>query len=147
METFGRKNWPEIRAFAVILLLLVPCAGVAAKAAAQAPGGITGRVYLDENADTEFRECDCDCGMENIPVRLYRDHCGGLITQTAHTDAEGWFHFARLEPGTYCLMPTPKFICEGYQPTNSITQNVQVKPGETTEAEWFGFDHFLDVKD
>ena len=37
-------------------------------------GSITGRVFLDENADAVFKECDCDCGLEDIPVRLYRDN-------------------------------------------------------------------------
>ena len=110
-------------------------------------GGIAGRVFLDENADTEFRECDCDCGMEAIPVRLYRGACGGLIVQTARTDKDGYFSFRSLEAGDYCLMPVPKLICEGYQPTKPITQAVRVRAGEVTEAEWFGFDHFLDLNE
>ena len=110
-------------------------------------GGISGRVFLDENADTVFRECDCDCGMEAIPVRLYRGHCGGLIIQTARTDKEGYFRFNDLEADDYCLMPMPKLICEGYQPTKPITQEVRVRAGEVAEAEWFGFDHFLDINE
>jgi hypothetical protein len=110
-------------------------------------GGITGRVFLDENADTFFKDCDCDCGLEHIPIRLYRNDCGGLIVQTAKTDAEGYFHFDGLEPGPYCLMPDIKMICEGYQPTKSITQKVEVKAGEQVEAEWFGYDHFIDIND
>jgi hypothetical protein len=145
MDMQRRKKWVRILIVALIATCLLPCAGIAA--GKQALGGITGRVFLDENADTEFKECDCDCGMENIPVRLYHGSCGGLITRTATTNAEGYFHFDGLEPGDYCLMPVPKFICEGYQPTNPITQKVQVEPGQTVEAEWFGFDHFLDVKE
>jgi hypothetical protein len=110
-------------------------------------GGITGRVFLDENADTFFEDCDCDCGLEHIPVRLYRNDCGGLIVQTAKTDAEGYFHFDGLEPGPYCLMPDIKMICEGYQPTKSIMQKVEVKAGERVEAEWFAYDHFTDIND
>lgn len=110
-------------------------------------GGISGRVFLDENADTVFRECDCDCGMDNIPVRLYRTHCGGLIVQTARTDKDGYFRFSGLEADDYCVMPMPKLICEGYQPTKPITQGVRVRPGEITETEWFGFDHFLDINE
>ncbi|MCU0989773.1 MAG: hypothetical protein MUE63_09390 [Xanthomonadales bacterium] len=148
MNRCGWKKVVGIGIFTIITLLLLPCAGAAANPAdPQQAGGITGRVFLDENADTEFKECDCDCGMDDIPVRLYRDHCGGLIVQTAHTDAEGYFHFAGLDPGDYCVMPMPKFICEGFQPTKSITQKVTVKPGETVKAEWFGFDHFLDVNE
>jgi hypothetical protein len=110
-------------------------------------GGITGRVFLDENADTFFADCDCDCGLENIPVRLYRDDCGGQIVQTVKTDTEGYFHFEKLQPGSYCLMPEVKLICEGHQPTKSITQKFVVKPGEEIEAEWFAYDHFVDIND
>lgn len=148
MDSFCQKKVVGIRVLAIIAVLLLPWAGTAANPADKQPaGGITGRVFLDENADTEFKECDCDCGMDNIAIRLYQDHCGGLIIQTARTDAEGYFHFDGLDPGDYCLMPMPKFICEGYQPTKSITQKVEVKPGQTVEAEWFGFDHFLDVNE
>jgi hypothetical protein len=110
-------------------------------------GSIAGRVFLDENADAFFQDCDCDCGLEHIPVRLYRESCGGLIVQTARTDSDGFFHFLELEPGSYCLMPDVKMICEGYQPTKSITQKVVVKAGERTEAEWFAYDHFVDIND
>jgi hypothetical protein len=148
MGGYSRNGLIGVLAAALFAMLLLPCAWAAdTLAGKQQPGGITGRVFLDENADTEFRECDCDCGMENIPVRLYQGGCGGLITRTATTNPEGYFHFDGVEPGDYCLMPVPKFICEGYQPTKPITQKVRVKPGETVEAEWFGFDHFLDVKE
>ena len=137
-----------VTAVVIVAMLLVSGVGMTASSAGQQQrGGIVGRVFLDENADTVFKECDCDCGMEDIPVRLYRDGCGGLITQTAHTDKDGYFKFNDLETGDYCLMPMPKLICEGYQPTKSITQVVRVRPGEITEAEWFGFDHFLDINE
>ena len=114
---------------------------------ASSTGSISGRVFLDGNADAFFKECDCDCGLEHIPVRLYREGCGGLIVQTARTDSEGFFHFDGLEPGPYCLMPDVKMICEGYQPTRSITQKVVVKAGERVEAEWFAYDHFVDINE
>lgn len=107
-------------------------------------GDISGRVFLDENADTYFKECDCDCSLENIPIRLFRDRCAGLIVQTVRTDKEGYFHFRRLEPGHYCVMPHVEMMCTGFQPTTPVTQEVQVKAGEEVEAGWFGFDHYLD---
>jgi len=134
--------------FVIASALLAPCLGLTSgSAAAPQVGGIVGRVFLDENADTVFRECDCDCGMEAIPVRLYRGHCGGLIIQTARTDKEGFFRFNDLEADDYCLMPMPKLICEGYQPTKPITQKVRVRAGEVAETGWFGFDHFLDINE
>jgi hypothetical protein len=127
----------------IFWLILLGAAGV--RGAEPENGGIAGRVFLDENADAVFK--DADCGLENIPVRLYHGDCGGLIIQTVHTDAEGYFHFLALEAGDYCLMPMPKLICEGFQPTGSITQKVRVRPGETTQAEWFSFDHFFDINE
>jgi hypothetical protein len=148
MKPFVSEMKSKVKVFVLAAMLVVPALGITSGATGQTPnGGISGRVFLDENADTEFRECDCDCGMEAIPVRLYRGHCGGLIIQTAHTDKDGYFHFNGLEADDYCLMPMPKLICEGYQPTKPITQNVRVRPGEVTETEWFGFDHFLDINE
>jgi len=130
----------------IVAILLFPCPLFGDEdVQSQETGGLIGRVFLDENADTFFKECDCDCALEGIPVRLYQNNCGGLIIQTVRTDAEGYFHYKRLEPGDYCVMPEVKLICEGYQPTKSITQKVEVKPGETTKVEWFAFDHFFDI--
>ena len=41
------------------------------------PGNITGRVYLDEDADAECDVCDCDFYLEDVQIRLYRDNCTG----------------------------------------------------------------------
>lgn len=112
-----------------------------------APGGITGRVYLDEDADRECDICDCDFYLDGIEIRLFRDRCAGLEIQTVDTDEEGIFYFGELEPGPYCVSPRVKLLCEGYQPTTSITQKVEVKPGEVVEAPWFGFDHHLDMNE
>jgi hypothetical protein len=128
--------------------LSLPAGSILVDTAFAAPetGAIAGRVFLDENADTEFQDCDCDCGIENIPIRLYRGTCGGLIVQTVKTDAEGFYLFPRIDPGNYCLMPEIKINCEGYLPTKSVTQKVAVKAGETTQVEWFAYDHYLEVK-
>ncbi|MEJ2402019.1 MAG: SdrD B-like domain-containing protein [Xanthomonadales bacterium] len=128
------------------VVLLLPVGSFAGEAVGEPKTGtISGRVFLDENADAVFADCDCDCGLEDIPVRLYRNHCGGLIIQTAKTDEQGFYHFQDLEPGDYCVMPNPKMICEGYQATKSITQKVRVEPGQDAEVEWFGLDHFIDI--
>ena len=130
------------------LVLVIAALLVSASAVGEnTNGGIHGRVFLDENADTDLQDCDCDCGLEAIAVRLYEDRCAGLIIQTARTDKAGYFHFNDLEPGDYCVTPDIKMICEGFQPTKPITQKVLVQAGEITEAEWFAFDHFLDIND
>lgn len=108
------------------------------------PGGITGRVYLDENANAECEECDCDFYLEDIEVELYRGQCIDIWTQLAYTDVEGIYNFTELEPGTYCVTPNVKTICEGFQATTPIMQTVEVLSGETIEVPWFGFDHYLD---
>ena len=110
-------------------------------------GTITGRVWLDENADAECDDCDCEFFLEDIPIRLYEAPCGGLIVKTVMTDTEGVFTFSGLAPGTYCVMPNVKLICEGYQATTPITQTAEVIGGATVELEWFGFDHHFDVNE
>jgi hypothetical protein len=109
------------------------------------PGNITGRVYLDEDADAECDVCDCDFYLEDVQIRLYRDNCTGLIHQTVKTDAEGIFIFEDLAPGNYCVSPRVKMICEGFRPTTPIQQKVVVVSDETVEAPWFGFDNNLDT--
>ena len=137
-----------LKVFSMAAVLALACTGFGGMAWGQGhTGGISGRVFLDENADAYFEECECDCELANVPIRLYRDRCAGLIVQTVKTDKDGYFHFTALEPGDYCVMPQVKMICEGFQPTTPITRRVRVEPGEVTEAEWFGFDHFFDTND
>lgn len=138
-----------------VLLLLTAClslgllaaCGLLAPEEEAAPGGITGRVYLDEDADRECDICDCDFYLDGIEIRLYHERCAGLEIQTVKTDEEGIFNFSGLEPGPYCVSPKVKLLCEGYQPTTPITQTVEVKSDEVVEAPWFGFDHHLDMNE
>ena len=128
------------------LLVLTGCGALKAQAD-QEPGKITGRVWLDENADATCDECDCEFYLEDIPIRLYEAPCGDLILKTVNTNAEGVFTFSDLEPGSYCVMPNIKLICEGYQATTPIQQTAEVQAGETVELDWFGFDHHFDVNE
>jgi hypothetical protein len=133
-------------AIAAILLLAVALAGCGQDPEGE-PGTITGRVYLDENANAECEECDCDFYLEGITIRIYAGNCGGLAYQETVTDAEGVFVFPEMAPGEYCVSPKVKTICEGYQPTTPIQQKVTLLPGETVEVDWFGFDNNLDIRD
>lgn len=133
-------------AVAAILLLAAALAGCGQESEGE-PGTITGRVYLDEDADAECELCDCDFYLEGITIRIYAGNCGGLAYQETVTDAEGLFAFADMPPGEYCVTPKVKTICEGYQPTTPIQQKVTLLPGETVEVDWFGFDNNLDVQD
>jgi len=108
-------------------------------------GEITGRVFLDNNADSECDTCDCDFYLEGIVIRLYKGNCGGLVRQSTETDSEGVYTFIDLPPGEYCVYPKVKTICEGYKPTTPIQQKVVVVSGEMVEAPWFGFDYNLDI--
>jgi hypothetical protein len=143
-----QKPMKIINIFRFILILvstvLVAFAIAGCSAQPEPPGGITGRVFLDEDADAECDECDCDFYLDGIVIRLYQDNCTGLIHQTVETNEEGIFIFEDLAPGNYCVSPKVKMICEGYQPTTPIQQKVTVLPNETVEAPWFGFDHYLD---
>ena len=131
--------------FAIVLLTIL--AGCSSADQNLPPGEITGRVYLDEDANAECDTCGCDFYLEDIPIRLYRGNCGGLVHQTTTTDAEGIFSFTDLRPGEYCVSPKVKTICEGYQPTTPIQQKVVVVSSESAEVPWFGFDHNLDIND
>ena len=133
-------------ALAVGWIFISSCTGVVnAEPGKSQVGGITGNVFLDENANAIFEECDCDCELEDVSVRLYKDRCAGLVIQKVKTGSDGSFLFENLEPGAYCVMPEPKLICEGYQATTSITQIVEVKAGEVVNAGLFGFDHYIDT--
>jgi len=139
------KNRIMILAFSIIMLtvLLASCGQVIPAE----PGAITGRVFLDENADAECDVCDCDFYLEGIVIQLYEGNCGGTIHQTTVTDEEGIFTFSDLTPGEYCVSPKVKTICEGYQPTTPIQQKATVISEETVEVPWFGFDNNLDIND
>ncbi|NOH11467.1 MAG: hypothetical protein HND51_07450 [Chloroflexi bacterium] len=144
-------NHPSIKGILIclgllLILILSGCSSIGASGV-QEGGTITGRVWLDENADAECDDCECEFYLEDIPIRLYEAPCGGLIVKTVMTDAEGIFSFPDLEPGSYCVMPNVKLICEGYQATTPITQTAELNAGETIELDWFGFDHHFDVNE
>lgn len=138
----------KTRAFlaAAAFLLLAALFAGCSQQPGEEPGAITGRVFLDENADAECDVCDCDFYLEGITIRIYAGNCGGLTYQTTETNAEGVFTFSDLKPGDYCVTPKVKTICEGYQPTTPIQQKVTLLPGETVEVDWFGFDNNLDIQ-
>lgn len=126
-------------------ILMILALGGCGQAPPGEPGIITGRVYLDENANAECEVCDCDWYMEGITVQLYEGNCGGTAQQTAETNEEGIFNFSEIDPGEYCVTPKVKTICEGYKPTTPIQQKVTLEPGMTVELPWFGFDNNLDL--
>lgn len=140
------KNTKHLLLALGIILLAVLLAGCDQSAPLE-PGALTGRVYLDENANAECEECDCDFFLEGITIQLYEGNCGGVATQTIETDAEGIFIFTGLTPGEYCVSPKVKTICEGFKPTTPIQQKITVLAAETVEVPWFGFDNNLDIRD
>lgn len=105
-------------------------------------GGVTGRLYFDENSN---EECDCECGIEDIKIRLYRNTCTGTFTQTIKTDEEGYYSFIDLTPGTYCIFPDMEFSCTGYFPTSGINRVVEVVGGEEVIADWFTYEIYVDL--
>lgn len=108
----------------------------------QEPGSISGRLYLDENSN---QECDCECGLEAIKVRLFRETCSGGFIETAITNQEGYFSFVNLPAGEYCVFPEISFSCEGFFPTDGINRSVTVKPGENLTVEWFSYETYVSL--
>ena len=136
------KELKSILLLASVVVLVLIAAGCSSEV--ESPGNITGKVFLDADADAECDICDCDFYLEGIVIRLYQGTCTGLIHQTVETNADGDFVFEDLAPGEYCVTPKVKMICEGYRPTTPIQQKVTVLPDETVEAPWFGFKNNLD---
>ena len=111
-KTKGKTQYLPLAVLLLIVLSLFLLAGCAPEEDV-APGNLTGRVYLDENADSECDVCDCDFYLEGIEIQLYQGACGGVVHQSTVTDAEGIFLFSDLTPGEYCVTPKVKTICEG----------------------------------
>lgn len=106
-------------------------------------GRLSGRVFFDENAN---QDCDdCECGIADVSIRLYADSCGGALMQIIKTDAQGYFEFTNVESGAYCVYADLFPTCEGYLPTTSISQKVELGRGEHIELEGFGYDLYIDA--
>ena len=122
----------------LMILLAVCLAGCDALNPSREPGAITGRVYLDEDADRECDECGCDFYLDGIEMYLYFGDCGTDLHRFVNTDEDGIFIFDDVAPGDYCVTPNVKLICEGYQPTTPIMQKVEVISGESVEIGGIG---------
>ncbi len=103
---------------------------------------ISGRVYFDENSD---QICDCDCGIEDIKIRLYPEKCVGTFQETASSDAEGYYEFTDLKPGKYCVFPDISFSCEGYFPTSGINRIIILEENQDILVEWFSYELYYEL--
>jgi hypothetical protein len=101
---------------------------------------ISGGVYFDCDMNGA---CDKEeCGIENMPVRLYSGACGENLLQTHLTSELGKFQFSELEPGEYCVFPDFEMIMCGYAgnfPTTEISRQVTLESGTKADLVWFGF--------
>ena len=110
----------------------------------QAAGSqITGRVYFDENADEDCQTCEC--GIADVNITLYEGPCGGRMLQKIYTDADGFFQFKDVAPGSYCVFSGLAPTCDGYLPTTSLSRHVVVDSGGQFELDWFGYDLYTDA--
>jgi hypothetical protein len=137
-----KQNYKLILVFVLLLLFTQACTQ-SANGSDIAVGSISGRVYFDENINEECEKCEC--GLEDVKVRLYIGKCEGTFSQTAITDDDGYFRFKDLEPGTYCVYSDLDITCDGLTPTTSLSYTVEVKPGEDTGLDWFGYAQYSKV--
>lgn len=131
----------------LVLLSIAVCLGISACAPVTEPNNasISGGVYFDCDKNGA---CDKeDCGIANMPVRLYSGDCGENLLQTHLTDEEGKFLFSELEPGKYCVFPDFEMIMCGYAgnfPTTKISRQVTLESGTKSDLVWFGFGKLAD---
>jgi len=106
---------------------------------------ISGGVYFD--CDKNGACDEEECGIENMPVRLYFGACGENLLQTHLTNELGKFQFSELEPGEYCVFPDFEMIMCGYAgnfPTTKISRHVTLENGTKADLVWFGFGKLAD---
>jgi hypothetical protein len=108
-------------------------------------GVIYGRVYFDQNISENCE--DCECGIEEIQVRLFWDSCGGEELEAVMTDSDGFFRFGDLAAGSYCVHSDLSTSCDGYLPTTPISQSVELGVDEELELEGFGYGLYVDVNE
>ena len=125
------------------LALLCLCALILMACAAPDPqsASIKGSVYFDENSN---EDCDCECGIPDVNIKLFKGACGGELLEIIHTDDEGNFLFSALAAGAYCVFSDLDPQCNGFMPTTSISYSVDLLAGEAVELEGFGYNLFVD---
>ncbi|MCP4140378.1 MAG: hypothetical protein GY755_08835 [Chloroflexi bacterium] len=126
------------------ILLLSSCVGdPKAEYAKKELGSLSGRLFFDENSN---KECDCECGVDNIDIRLYQDNCTGTFSRSIKSDEDGYYKFVDVAPGQYCIYPDISFSCEGFMSTNGINRVVKLKAGEDIEVEWFSYEIYFELE-
>jgi hypothetical protein len=123
------------------LLFILPVWLAACTPTAEPPtASISGGVYFDCDKNAT---CDTDeCGIADMPIRLYYGTCGENMLQTHATNEKGEFLFSGLAPGDYCVYPDFELKTCGYGgnfPTTAISRPVTLEAGTKVDLVWFGF--------
>ena len=130
----------------ILAVILMACTGASSQETGPIPmASVSGRVYFDENADANCEACEC--GLEDVRIRLLAGNCGGQILQTTYSDGQGEFQFQALEPGEYCVLSDLPPSCDGFLPTTSVSHLLDLQAGDQIRLEPFGYDLFVEVSD
>lgn len=130
----SQKTW-------ILLLFILPICLAACTPVAEPPTAtISGGVYFDCDKNAQ---CDADeCGIADMPIRLYYGACGENMLQTHATNEKGEFVFSGLAPGDYCVFPDFELKTCGYggnAPTTAVSRPVTLEAGMKVDLVWFGF--------
>ena len=86
-------------------------------------GVVRGRVFKDQDGNGSFD--GSDVGFPNARVSLAPGSCSNYgQAMTTTSDGDGWYSFADVEPGPYCLYMSKPNTCKLFSTANGFDLSV-----------------------